>query len=89
MYQYGNHEVIKTQGRSQGETTVLASSFPQSKCCLALLKNIGEPPPPPPLESYSGKSGTYPAKFENILANLKMKTFLFLEIKLILITLIL
>jgi len=29
-----------------------------------------------PLGSYPGKSGTYPGKFENIRANLKMKTFL-------------
>jgi len=29
----------------------------------------------PPLGSYSGKFGTYPGKFENIRANLKMKTF--------------
>jgi len=33
------------------------------------------PPPPPPLGSYPGKSGTYGGKFENIRANLKMKTF--------------
>jgi len=31
--------------------------------------------PHPPLGSYSGKSGTYPGKFKNIRANLKMKTF--------------
>jgi len=31
----------------------------------------------PLLGSYPGKSGTYPGKFENIRANLKMKTFSF------------
>jgi len=30
---------------------------------------------PPALGSYPVKSGTYPGKFEYILANLKMKTF--------------
>jgi len=30
----------------------------------------------PPLGSYPGKSGTYPGKFENIRANLKMKIYL-------------
>jgi len=39
--------------------------------------------PFPLLGSYSGRSGTYPGKFENLRANLKMKT-LFREITLIL-----
>jgi len=33
--------------------------------------------PPPTLENNPDRSGTYPGKFENIQANLKMKIFLF------------
>jgi len=35
----------------------------------------------PPLRSYPGRSGTYPDKFENTRANLKVRTFI-LEITL-------
>jgi len=38
-------------------------------------KRKGEEATAPPHGSYPGKSGTYPGKFENIRANLKMKTF--------------